>query len=967
MLDFAFHFSHPWLLLLLIPAFLLTLIPHFLVAKKYRRTRNRIVSMVLHLVVVTLSVLVLSGVTLNYSVANDGNEILILVDVSDTEGQSKEKVDEFLQNVIFKARQDKYKVGIVTFGYDQKYAVPLTNNLENVYNDYRAAELPDTSATDIASALNYAKDLFTEPKTAKIVLITDGKETDGNAQSVVKAVSASGIRVDVVNIASSFAGNDVQIVSVETPSYHVNVDETSTINVTVKNKGAYSAELELYDNGVADEEAKVRLEATAGGSQTVGLNHVFQTGGVHELALKLQVSGEDVIGENNTYYTYISLNVFNNILIVERTAGESDALEELLGAEEYEYETTVLNLADPENGLPTEQEEITNYLRQYDQVIMNNIANADMVTPERGEAFVKALEVYVSEYGGGMFTVGGAENPNAVGEEKVAHAYNRKDMYGTLYQQMLPVQAINYTPPVGVVIVMDVSGSMTEVDVASGKTSLQWAVQGAQSCITALSERDYIGVITFSDYYDTVLELTRRTEEEKIRTAIDSIQETKGATIVPGAIERAGQQLRALKSVDKRHIILITDGEIEKSQESAYLSTLANYYQNDGITLSVVGIGMTGGSEYAAQMLRAINVCKPADSEVDLSHRLHMVNRGNMSALVDEMKADLSASDIKEVNYETFNPGIADTFSPLVNGVERLGSEGADYNHIKAQLNGFYGVKLYPGAKLVLSGMYDVPVYAQRKYGNGTVGSFMCDLQNSDWSGDFMSSEGGRRFIVNAINNLMPAEDIRPSELTLELNDSNYTNRLNVYSTVGEGERLEGRIVRMSAGQDMETVSFNESAAADTTIDSFCTVKTALSAGNDYSRVEFTLKESGLYRICVEKYDANGNVVATKEIYKEFSYSAEYDNFAPLTNDELDERLETIASLGNGKKISDLKSPSEIFEGFLTRLERTYDPRILFMILAIALFLLDVVVRKFKFKWIHEIVREYKEKKHEKA
>ena len=36
------------------------------------------------------------------------------------------------------------------------------------------------------------------------------------------------------------------------------------------------------------------------------------------------------------------------------------------------------------------------------------------------------------------------------------------------------------------------------------------------------------------------------------------------------------------------------------------------------------------------------------------------------------------------------------------------------------------------------------------------------------------------------------------------------------------------------------------------------------------------------------------------------------------------------------------------------------------MILAITLFLADIAVRKFKFKWPHEIIRGYQEKKKSK-
>ena len=52
-----------------------------------------------------------------------------------------------------------------------------------------------------------------------------------------------------------------------------------------------------------------------------------------------------------------------------------------------------------------------------------------------------------------------------------------------------------------------------------------------------------------------------------------------------------------------------------------------------------------------------------------------------------------------------------------------------------------------------------------------------------------------------------------------------------------------------------------------------------------------------------------------------------------------------------------------VFEGFVIKVEKIFDPRLSFMIAAIVLFLLDVAVRKFKFKWIHEIIRDRKRKK----
>ena len=79
--------SSPWWLLLLIPAVVLTLLPYLKLAKRYRRTRNRIGSVVLHLIIMLLATLTLAGMQVHYETPNDENEIIVLVDVSDTEEQ----------------------------------------------------------------------------------------------------------------------------------------------------------------------------------------------------------------------------------------------------------------------------------------------------------------------------------------------------------------------------------------------------------------------------------------------------------------------------------------------------------------------------------------------------------------------------------------------------------------------------------------------------------------------------------------------------------------------------------------------------------------------------------------------------------------------------------------------------------------------------------------------------------------
>ncbi|MBQ1942729.1 MAG: hypothetical protein II368_03670, partial [Clostridia bacterium] len=82
MTNFSVNFSNPWLLLLLIPAVGFTLLPYFRVKKKYRRTRNRIVSIVLHMLIMVLCITVFAGIRFTYDIPNRENEVLLLVDDS---------------------------------------------------------------------------------------------------------------------------------------------------------------------------------------------------------------------------------------------------------------------------------------------------------------------------------------------------------------------------------------------------------------------------------------------------------------------------------------------------------------------------------------------------------------------------------------------------------------------------------------------------------------------------------------------------------------------------------------------------------------------------------------------------------------------------------------------------------------------------------------------------------------------
>ena len=406
MQNFQVNFSYPWLLLLLIPAVILSLWPHLKLSKRYRRTRNRISSLVLHITVFVLAILALSGLNFSYQIPNEENEIILLVDVSESEAQSENDRDKFVERILQDSSYDGYKVGVVTFGYNQVYAVPLTYEVDEIYDRYLEAAYPDTTATNVAAALNYTRGLFTNKQSAKIVLITDGKETDEEAKLVVRSIAAEGIKVDTALISSEYKGNDMQIVGMELPDYHMVLDEEYFLNVSLRSKKDGKVVLELYDN---DELIQSKSEEIYKGSQSLSVPLTFTEEGLHELKVELKASESlDALSENNVYYTYHYMETFNRLLVLQRETGESDAFIEMINSDES-YDITLRNVTD--QNMPTTLSELC----QYDQIVLNNIANADM---PRG--FVDLLYTYVYECGGGMFTIGGDKEANG---EQVANAY----------------------------------------------------------------------------------------------------------------------------------------------------------------------------------------------------------------------------------------------------------------------------------------------------------------------------------------------------------------------------------------------------------------------------------------------------------------------------------------------------------------------------------------------------------------
>jgi hypothetical protein len=259
-----------------------------------------------------LSIAVLAGIAFGYNIPNNDNEIILLVDASYSTSDSQDDVDDFIKEVIDNS-DSMFDLGIVTFGYNQVYASELTNNTSNTFSDYIKAELPDTSATDIASALTYASSLFTKPESAKIVLISDAIETDGNVAGVIKAISAQGIMVDTVCFTGKEAESEVQIVSLAPITDKVIVGQKFSFTVSIQSSYEGIATITPYDNSIEGEAVTIDLKP---GIQEVNIPYMFTLPGMHEMSFEIQ-SADDQLTQNNSLISYVYLEVYDKILVIE--------------------------------------------------------------------------------------------------------------------------------------------------------------------------------------------------------------------------------------------------------------------------------------------------------------------------------------------------------------------------------------------------------------------------------------------------------------------------------------------------------------------------------------------------------------------------------------------------------------------------------------------------------------------------
>ncbi len=568
-MSLPFNFSDPVWLWLAVPAIAVVVVG-WLAASRTLPAGRRIASLVIRLVLAACLVLALAGMRL--ALPSDRLAVVFLVDASDSmlDATSEELVEWARAAVGDMPEGDR--AGVVVFG-----ANALVDRLPSELAELAdPASAPVAAASDVGAAVRLAAAIMPAGMQQRMVLLSDGNDTTGDAADAIAASTARGIRLDVVTPADDQSA-EVLVDALDAPT-GARVGETIDLVVRLRSTITTSATLRLLADGATVATRDIDLEP---GITAIPFSVTADEAGFHVFRAVIEPD-DDRFSQNNAADAYVLVTGPPQVLVATDDAERAADL--VASLNEGSLEVTVVN----SGGVPSS---LTS-LAGYDSIVLDNVS-ADALGPTA----MASLQVYVRDLGRGLVMLGGRESFGAGG------------YLDTPLEEALPVYMSvrdrERSPDVAMVAVVDKSGSMADChctgdsrDTANpsgsrGFEKVDIAKEAILRAAEALAPTDQLGVVTFDENAHWAV----RTAPIDFGALGDGLGfQADGMTNIFAGLQAAYEDLID-NPATLRHIILLTDGW---STHGAYDELLADM-QEAGITLSTIGTG--GGS---AEVLRRL-------------------------------------------------------------------------------------------------------------------------------------------------------------------------------------------------------------------------------------------------------------------------------------------------------------------------------------------------------------------------
>ncbi|MBR6400369.1 MAG: VWA domain-containing protein [Firmicutes bacterium] len=490
--------------------------------------------------------LILGSITdFSFTSKTKNSDTVFLLDASQSMEARSTQALEFVNDAVRSKPNGDYSA-LMLFGGNAAVDSGLATGRES----YVPTAVVDTSQTNIEKAVNTAEGLFTDERGKHIVLITDGRETNGS----ILSLKNSGAVIDVADFSSSLE-KEAQISRITLPSkISKNSDYSITLKIDSLTAQGCGAAVYKNDKVIYNQ----RLELEKGENRFIIRDHADE---VNNVVYKCVITpDEDTYAQNNVLYKHTYIRDVPVVMVLEHGgSGEN-----------------VFNLVSS-FGVNAKRADIAVFMQHPEELGQNDLViMADCSAYDMTDEFLENIEGYVKNSAGGLIVTGGA-NSYALGGYK-----------DTLLEEILPVnmdmlnEEVN--GDVAFFMVSDRSGSMAGGEY--GKDKLTMAKEAMAGAVKNLNPNDTVAVIAFDTEGEWIvppMEIGKNSAN--IIDKISKINLGGGTSILP-SLQMAYDKITQSDAAYK-HIILMTDGQAETSGYDHLIAQMVS----KNITLSTIAVG----------------------------------------------------------------------------------------------------------------------------------------------------------------------------------------------------------------------------------------------------------------------------------------------------------------------------------------------------------------------------------------
>jgi Ca-activated chloride channel homolog len=455
------------------------------------------------------------------------------------------------------AMDPRDRLAVIGFGRDGQLIAPL--------NDPRLVTLSgrgaNPGATDIAGALTLAAGIFPPADEKRVILLSDGVETENRASDELPALADAGIRV-YSSAPPPSASARIALTSFSAPAtVHAETSFALHLDIASEARQLIDAHLRLYSESAAVGGQQIHLKP---GMNRFELPFRIDQPGAYALRAEVAAApGLTVV--NGTALASVSVAERPHLLLIANSPPES-----LVKALELRH-FNVAN-AGPHGLSPR----ASDYLA-YQAVILANVTSGALA-PE----VQFALNRYVADYGGGLIVTG-----DTLRDSK---------FHGSMLEKTLPIEFEPQPPPpsrepIAVYLLIDRSNSMSynsRFPAVRDGERIHYAKEAAIALLNQLDDTDFAGVIAFDSEPYVLGHLRLLGEDRSEVLSRVSRLEPGGGTDFKEALEIAHREILAT-GLPVREVILLTDGDTNRQYHDH--DQLMTEYAKENIPVSTIRIG----------------------------------------------------------------------------------------------------------------------------------------------------------------------------------------------------------------------------------------------------------------------------------------------------------------------------------------------------------------------------------------